>query len=173
MTDAQGATNELNDLLGEVKAFVETLQSATDEGASVEQVLQFESSKGATGGVMGVRVETGIGGTTATVRETVESVQPEASEETAEVRRPAVDVYEQEQRICVEAEMPGIGKEDLEVTVEADALVLAAETDQRQYWRAVSLPGPVATDEYTVRAQNGLVELVFSREESEHDDAGD
>jgi HSP20 family protein len=163
----QGPTSERNDLFGELKAFVETLKSASENGASVERTLRFGSSEGETGGVMGVRVQTGIGGITETVRERVEAVQSEPEEDPSEVRRPAVDVYEEDQHVRVVAEMPGVGKDDLAVTVEDGALVLSAETDRHRYWRAVSLPEPVASDEYTLRVQNGLVELDFARDESQ------
>jgi HSP20 family protein len=169
MTD-QDATSEFTDLFGELRAVVETLQSETGDGASVERTLQFGSSDGDTAGVMGIRVQTGIGGITETMRERVESVQPEAADEPSEVRRPAVDVYEEDHRVRVVAELPGVGEEDLDVTVEEEALVLSAEAEDRQYWRAVSLPVPVATDEYTARVENGLVELVFSRVDSGRDE---
>lgn len=170
MSDPHGAPNELNELFGELRAFVETLQSAGEEGASVERVLQFGSSDDGTAGVMGVRVETGLGDATGTVRETVASAQPETEDEASAVRRPAVDVYEEDQRVRVVAEMPGVGEEDLDVTVEENALVLSAGTDRRRYWRAVSLPGPVVPGEHTIRVQNGLVELIFARVDSDPDE---
>lgn len=169
MSDPHDAPNELNALFGELRAFVETLQSAGEEGASVERVLQFGSSDDGTAGVMGVRVETGLGDATGTVRETVASAQPETEEEASTVRRPPVDIYEEDHRVRVVAEMPGVGKEDLDLTVEENALVLSAETGRRRYWRAVSLPGPVTTGEYSVRTENGLVELIFSRGDTDRD----
>lgn len=172
MTD-QGATNELNELFGELRAFVETLQSASEEDASVERTLHFGSAEGETEGVMGVRVQTGVGGITETVRERVESVPPETAEETSEVRRPAVDIHEEDHSVRVVAEMPGVGENDLDVKVEDGGLVLSAETDRHRYWRAVSLPSPVASDDWTLRVQNGLVELLFSRDESQPTEAED
>ncbi len=146
---------------------MESLQSAGEEGASLDRVLQFGSSDGRASGVMGLRVKTGIGGITETVRERVESIQPEATDETSEVRRPAVDIYEEGERVRVVAEMPGVGEEDLDVTVEASGLVLSAETERRRYRRVVSLSGSVAPDNYTLHVENGIVEVVFSRDETD------
>jgi HSP20 family protein len=148
----------LNDVLG-VHALVDALRSAVDDERTVERTVHFGTSDGEVDGVVGVRVQTGIAGATVHTRETVGPVQ--ASETDAdEVRRPVVDVYDEDDQVRLVAEMPGVGADDLELMVEAEGLVLSADTDRRRYWRAVSLPRPVVGDEAIVEVNEGLVEIV-------------
>jgi HSP20 family protein len=70
-----------------------------------------------------------------------------------------VDVHDDGGQVRVVAEMPGVGAEDLDLTVEADKLVLSADTERRRYWRAVSLPRLVVGEEAVVSVDEGLVEI--------------
>lgn len=155
------AAGGLNEVLGGVRSLVDALQSALDDEQTVERTVHFGTSEGEVDGVVGVRIQTGVGGRTVSVRESVEPIRPTAADDAEAVRRPVVDVYDEEDQVRVVAEMPGVGAEDLALTVEADKLVLSAETDRRSYWRAVSLPRPVVGEAATVEADEGLVELVF------------
>lgn len=163
------STGDLNEVLSGVRQIVDALHSVVEDDDSVDRTVQFGTTGDEVEAVMGVRVKTGIGGATVSVREAVESVQPD-EEEADEVRRPVVDVFDEETRVRILAEMPGIGPDDVELTVKGDKLVLSAETDQRAYWRAVSLPRPVDTDGGFVEVEAGLVEIVFPAAEETGDE---
>ena len=64
------------------------------------------------------------------------------------VWRPAVDIYETENGIVIEVELPGVGKEDVAVEVEDDVLMLKGErlanphVKEDNYYRRERLYGP-------------------------------
>ena len=150
----------LNDMLGGVRRIVDALQSAVDDDSSFDRTVQFGTTGDEVEAVVGIRVATGIGGATVSVRETVEPMQPDA-DEADDVRRPVVDVFDEKTQVRILAEIPGVGPNDVELTVKGDKFVLSAETDRRTYWRAVSLPRPVDEDGGVVDVEAGLVEIVF------------
>ncbi len=62
--------------------------------------------------------------------------------------RPAVDIYETENGIVVDVELPGVGKEDVAVEVQDDVLMLKGErlanahVKENNYYRRERLYGP-------------------------------
>jgi HSP20 family protein len=154
------AARGLNEVLGGVRALVEALQSAVDDEQTVERTVRFGAPESEIEGVVGIRVQTGLAGATVTAREATGPFSPD-DKDTEAVRRPVVDVYDDGDRVRVVAEMPGVGAEDLALTVEADKLVLSADTERRRYWRAVSLPRPVVAEAAAVEVDEGLVEIAI------------
>lgn len=152
------AARRLNEVLGGVRSLLDALQSAVDDEQPAERTVRFGTSGEAVDGVVGIRVQTGIAGATVTAREASGPLSPDAEDAEA-VRRPVVDVHDDGGQVRVVAEMPGVGAEDLDLTVEADKLVLSADTERRRYWRAVSLPRPVVGEEAVVSVDEGLVEI--------------
>gem|GEM_PF-5917649 len=45
---------------------------------------------------------------------------------------PSVDIYEEKGEVVVKAEMPGINKEDLDVTVSEDTITIAGEKKKEE-----------------------------------------
>ena len=88
---------------------------------------------------------------------------------------PAVDVYETDDEVIVKAHLPGVNKEELDVTVQDNQLIIRAETkreeevDEEGYFRreirygtfARSLPLPAEVDEEQVTAKlaDGVLEV--------------
>lgn len=88
---------------------------------------------------------------------------------------PAVDVYETDDSIVVKAEVPGIPKENLEVTVEAGALTIRGERTsdeevkeenyyhrERQWGgfkRTIPLPEGAKVEQAQARFENGILEV--------------
>jgi HSP20 family protein len=85
------------------------------------------------------------------------------------------DVFEDEKRVVVRLEVPGMDKEDLEVAVQGDVLVVSGEkrfereTSEGRYRvlqcaygnfrRAVPLPAPVLTDKAEANYRNGVLRI--------------
>lgn len=98
-------------------------------------------------------------------------------------RVPSVDVYDREKELVVEAELPGINKEDVDISIEDHTLTIRGETKQeeekkeegfyrheRQYGRFVrSIPLPVAvkSDQAHAKFENGVLEIVLPKAEEE------
>ena len=96
-------------------------------------------------------------------------------------KQPKVDLLDREHEIVVRAELPGVSKDDVEVTVEEFSLTIKATTRQEQeeeegeyYHREMSsgeyqrtLALPAAVDEEKARASftDGVLELTLPKQE--------
>ena len=86
---------------------------------------------------------------------------------------PSVDLKETDQEIILEADLPGMDREDLDITVEDHTVLLKGETKrdetkeesgyhltERRYgsfYRAIQLPAEVQAEQATARYQNGVL----------------
>lgn len=85
----------------------------------------------------------------------------------SQIRSPNVDqLYDKEQKtLKLVAEMPGIEKKDIKVTVQERQVHINAEHDKRKYKTQVPIQHKV--DENSVKAtyENGILEITFKTEE--------
>jgi HSP20 family protein len=88
---------------------------------------------------------------------------------------PSVDLKETDQEIILEADLPGMNKEDLDLTVDDHVVILKGETKrdetkeergyhltERRYgsfYRAIQLPVEVKADQATARYRQGVLEV--------------
>jgi len=91
------------------------------------------------------------------------------------LRSPAVDVYDKDNQVLVEAEMPGIPKEAIQITCSDHTLVIRGETSkekeekkegyyrsersQASFYRAVPLPVEVDVARATAEVHNGVLKV--------------
>lgn len=97
---------------------------------------------------------------------------------------PAIDVIEGKDNLTIEAEVPGLKKEDIKVSVEDRTLVIQGEkkhqTERKEngvirtertygsFYRAMTLPTSVDVSRITASYDNGVLELKLpKREESQ------
>lgn len=94
---------------------------------------------------------------------------------------PAVDVMEEPDRFVVRVDLPGMRREEIQVTLHDGCLTVAGETrpDDRygnaqvhraervfgRFQRTISLPVPVAADQITARYRDGVLEVVLPKAE--------
>lgn len=76
-----------------------------------------------------------------------------------EVREPIVDVFDEEERLVVIAELPGVEESDVHLEVRDDILELTAEAKERKYRKEVLLPSPVDADSMESTYKNGILEI--------------
>jgi len=81
-----------------------------------------------------------------------------------EVREPMVDVFDEEDRILVIAELPGVSESDIKIEVAGDILNLAASDKDRKYAREILLPGKVKPDSVKTAYKNGILEIILEKE---------
>ncbi len=76
-----------------------------------------------------------------------------------------VDVQESDDRIRVVADLPGVEKENIDLTCDGQTLTIDAEGLEREYHDRVRLPARV--DEHSADASynNGILEVAFERTE--------
>ncbi len=92
---------------------------------------------------------------------------------------PRVDVYEKDNNIIVEAEIPGAKKEDIEVKIKDNALIVKGEVKKEEekkeesyhrkerfygkFERVISLPTDVKVEEAKAEYQDGVLKLTIPK----------
>lgn len=98
-----------------------------------------------------------------------------------EIVTPTVDIYEEKGDVVVKAELPGINKEDLDVTVSEDTITIAGEKKKEEevkksdyyrwecsygsFHRTFTLPAEVQTDKVKTKFKNGILEIRLPKTE--------
>lgn len=88
---------------------------------------------------------------------------------------PSVDLRETDKELILEADLPGVRQEDLDITVDENVVILKGETKrdetreekgyhltERRYggfYRTIPLPVQVKSDQAVARYKNGVLEL--------------
>ncbi|HXT11908.1 MAG TPA: Hsp20/alpha crystallin family protein [Candidatus Angelobacter sp.] len=94
---------------------------------------------------------------------------------------PAVDVLEDKDKLTVKAELPGFKREDINVTLHEDSLILSGERrveeEQKQgefyrceryygkFHRLVSLPSSVDAEKIEAKYQDGVLSITLPKTE--------
>ncbi len=76
-------------------------------------------------------------------------------------REPLVDVVSSGKEVRVIAEMPGVNKEDINVTVSENSMVISVEREERGYYKALELPGTVDPKGARSTYNNGILEVTI------------
>lgn len=94
---------------------------------------------------------------------------------------PVVDISETEEEITVAAEVPGIRKEDIKITIQDNVLTLSGEKHQEKeekhkqyhrversfgsFQRSFSLPSSVSADKVKAKYKDGILVVVLPKSE--------
>lgn len=94
---------------------------------------------------------------------------------------PAIDVCDTKDSVIVKADVPGISKDDIEVTVEGDRLTIKGEKKEERkaeskdfvreercygtFHRVISLPASVDANQVKATYKNGVLELTLPKKE--------
>jgi len=94
-------------------------------------------------------------------------------------KMPAIDVYENEDNLVVKAELPGMNKEDISITIEGDTLVLSGRKSQTKeekkenyyrkeiregaFSRSIEIPYPVDKEKVSATYKDGILEVVLPK----------
>ena len=92
---------------------------------------------------------------------------------------PAIDVVETKESLRVQAEIPGLNKEDMRVSVRSNTLIIEGEKKQEKdvreggsvrtertygsFYRSFTLPENVEASSAKANYKNGVLELVFPK----------
>jgi HSP20 family protein len=98
------------------------------------------------------------------------------------VWNPALDLYEDKDNVFVKVEVPGLKKEDIEVSIENGTLTIAGERKSEKqaddteahrserfvgrFYRSVTLPSEVKTDEVKAQYQDGVLTVTLPKAEA-------
>jgi HSP20 family protein len=97
------------------------------------------------------------------------------------VWNPAVDIYETKDNVIVKADLPGMEKEEIHVSVQGDTLLIKGEKKEEKeyqeedfmrterscgsFYRALVLPESVDADKVKAVYKNGVLELTLPKKE--------
>jgi len=76
-----------------------------------------------------------------------------------ETREPHVDIFEEAGFTLILAELPGITRKDVELTLTDDLLTISAARDRRRYYKEILLPGPLTRHRLRFSCNNGILEI--------------
>ena len=95
---------------------------------------------------------------------------------------PAIDLYEDDDKIVVKADLPGLEEKEIDVSIVDGILTLKGEKkdeheEKGQNWhrversygrftRSISLPGEVDADKVTAHFKNGVLEITAPKSEA-------
>jgi HSP20 family protein len=149
---------------GMLKGFGDLIDKLGELAKTGEQMSRTGEIHGAgkeVKGIYGVTVKVGLGDDRPTVEPFGNIRQDRESGHTVvqEVREPVVDVFEEDDHVLVVAEMPGVGVEDVHITVEDDLLTFSAERGDKKYRKEVLLPASSLEKKIEVACNNGVVEI--------------
>lgn len=82
-------------------------------------------------------------------------------------REPLVDVVTSGKEVRVIAEMPGVRKEDISVTVNERSMTIAVESEERGYFKELDLPGAVDPKGARSTYNNGILEVTLPLKSSD------
>jgi len=94
------------------------------------------------------------------------NIRPEGGHIEIGERRPLVDVFDNDNTVQVVAEMPGIDKEDVELSAESRELEIKATHGDRKYHEFVELPCDVDVDSAKASYKNGVLDITLKKVES-------
>ncbi len=80
-----------------------------------------------------------------------------------DVREPFASsiIDEKNKKLCITVEMPGVGKEDIELSATESQLAIKAESRDRKYFKTVASPVPVDTGSARAKYNNGVLEVTL------------
>ncbi len=98
------------------------------------------------------------------------------------VWNPTVDIFEDQENVFVKAELPGMRKEEIEVSLHDGVLTLAGERKNEQklaeaeayraerfvgkFQRAITLPSDVKADQVKAQYQDGILTITLPKAEA-------
>lgn len=74
-----------------------------------------------------------------------------------------VDVHEYDDRVTVIADLPGVAKDDIELSCDGTVLSIHADNEARRYDERIQLPATVDAESARAKYNNGVLEIRFDR----------
>jgi len=76
-------------------------------------------------------------------------------------REPLIDVVSSDKDVRVIAEVPGVNKEDIDVTVTEKSVTISVDREDRRYYKELDLPGVVDPKGAKSSYNNGVLEITL------------
>jgi len=86
-----------------------------------------------------------------------------ATKQLTEGREPLVDLQETDNEVHVTAEVPGVSKNDIDIEVTGDSLIINVDSKNRKYYKEVELPCEVDPDSAEANYNNGVLDITLKK----------
>jgi HSP20 family protein len=80
-----------------------------------------------------------------------------------ETREPLIDIMEQDKVVIIIAELPGVKRKELDITVSDYAVTIEVNNPERKYAKTIDLPAPVETESAKIDYNNGILEIEMKK----------
>ncbi len=168
--EAAGPKKGLGGLMIGLANLLEKLNQVAEQGGEVARTFEIERGNTARGdkpvkGVVGFTIRTmgegGEGGESVKVEPFGNVRHNEVTGESVvdEVREPLVDVFDEDQRLLIVAEMPGVDPNDVRLDLEEGTLTLSGERGELRYRKELAVPPGLSRDKLTLAVKNGIVQI--------------
>lgn len=175
MAEEKGPSKGLTGFLGGVSDLVEKLEKLAEAGGELSKSGSFPTSEEGEDrppmkGVYGFSVK--VGGLGDKDKDRGYKVEPFGNvrrDRTSgksvmdEVREPLVDIFDEDDRLLIVAEMPGVEPEDLKVDLSGTTLTLSAGRGQHKYRKSIDVPEGMKRDQISVTCRNGIIEVTCAK----------
>jgi len=78
-------------------------------------------------------------------------------------REPSVDVIDADRKVRVIIELPGVKREQIQLSGTNDTLTISVETDERKYFKEIELPTKVELKKATSKLKNGVLDIIVPK----------
>ena len=82
----------------------------------------------------------------------------------AATREPITDINEDKEKVYITVELPGINKDDIDLSVNEDSVVISVTEGSRKYYKSVDLREPVIPDSASAKFTNGILDLTLTKQ---------
>jgi len=90
----------------------------------------------------------------------------------SEEREPLTDIIEGDDDVAVTVEIPGVEKDDIDLNVEGDSLVINVNNVKRKYRKRLNLPCDVIPKTTKATYKNGVLDVVIKRKDRKKPGSG-
>ena len=87
-------------------------------------------------------------------------------------REPLTDVIESKDSVSVTLEIPGVEKNDVDLSATEDTLTIDVDTPKRKYHKDVNMPCKVIPDSTSATYKNGILDIVMKKVEKKEKKEG-
>ena len=93
----------------------------------------------------------------------IPSTPPGVSQQMLGAKEPIVDIIEGNKIVSITAEVPGVSKEDIELEIMEDTVVIKVDKEGKKYYKKVELPCDVDADSAKASYRNGVLDIELKK----------
>ncbi len=85
---------------------------------------------------------------------------------------PLTDIIEGDDSVSITVEVPGVNRDNIDLTATEDALEITVDSPKRKYHKVIDLPCRVKTKSTRATYKNGVLDIVLDKKEKKKDSSG-